>query len=111
MSKARVAQAGAFAIRPLLGKMLWLQIDAEKESRDMIVQIGGLLQSDKVNSLRQALPEEAAGFKAGAATAGWHAKEVKKNEQASGPVAAKVTRICPSLSSWRRPRLTRVVSW
>ena len=52
MSKARVAQAGAFAIRPLLGKMLWLQIGAEKESRDMIVQIGGLLQSDKVNSLR-----------------------------------------------------------
>ena len=55
----------------------------------MIVQIGGLLQDETVNSLRQALAEETAGFKAGAATAGWHARDVKNNEQASGPVAAK----------------------
>ena len=55
----------------------------------MIVQIGGVLPSETVNSLRQALAAEAGAFKAGAATAGWHAREVKKNEQASGPVAAK----------------------
>ena len=55
----------------------------------MIVQIGGLLTSDAVEDLRRELADEAAGFKSGAATAGWHAKEVKKNEQASGPAAAK----------------------
>lgn len=44
----------------------------------MIVQIGGLLQSDKVNSLRQALPEEAAGFKAVAATAGWLPRSLQR---------------------------------
>ncbi len=55
----------------------------------MIVQIGGLLRGDVVDNLRQALAAEAGAFKSGAATAGWHAREVKKNEQASGPMAAK----------------------
>lgn len=55
----------------------------------MIVQIGGLLPDDTVESLRRALQDEAAGFKPGAATAGWHAKAVKNNEQASGAGAAK----------------------
>lgn len=55
----------------------------------MIVQIGGLLADDTLASLRQALGEEAAGFKPGAATAGWHARPVKHNEQASGAAAAQ----------------------
>jgi PKHD-type hydroxylase len=56
----------------------------------MIVQIAGILRRDAADSLRQTLVAEAQTFKPGTATAGWHARDVKKNEQASGPAAARV---------------------
>ena len=76
-------------MRLLFGKLLRLEIGVEEENRRMIVQIGGLLNGDTVNGLRQALAQEPAGFRAGTATAGWYAKEVKNNEQAAGPIASK----------------------
>lgn len=55
----------------------------------MIVQIGGLLPEATVADLRRSLGEDGAQFKPGALTAGWHAKSVKHNEQASGTAAAQ----------------------
>jgi PKHD-type hydroxylase len=55
----------------------------------MIMQIENVLTADAVAEMRNALQAEAAAFKPGAATAGWHAREVKRNEQSAGPAAIK----------------------
>lgn len=55
----------------------------------MIMQIETVLAADAVADLREALRAEAKAFQSGAATAGWHAREVKQNEQSAGPAAAK----------------------
>ena len=56
----------------------------------MILQIAGILDADTVEKIRDSLITEPAAFTAGKATAGWHAKDVKHNDQASGVVASKV---------------------
>ncbi len=53
----------------------------------MIVQIENVLRAEAVEDLRQALRSET--FTPGSATAGWHARGVKTNEQSSGPAARK----------------------
>lgn len=55
----------------------------------MILQIANVLDSGMVTSLREALIAEAGLFQPGAATAGWHARAVKNNEQSAGPAARK----------------------
>jgi PKHD-type hydroxylase len=55
----------------------------------MIMQIETILATDAVAALRSALLAESGAFQSGAVTAGWHAREVKRNEQAVGPAAAK----------------------
>lgn len=47
----------------------------------MLLRIGGLLSPHEIDAIRQALQD--AEFADGRKTAGWHAKEVKRNEQAS----------------------------
>jgi PKHD-type hydroxylase len=56
----------------------------------MIVQIGDVLTAEALAELRNVLSKETDEFRSGAATAGWHARAVKKNEQAAGPAAQKV---------------------
>lgn len=51
----------------------------------MLIQISDVLTPDAVVALREGLQGEAAGFSSGKATAGWAARDVKNNEQASGP--------------------------
>jgi PKHD-type hydroxylase len=53
----------------------------------MIMQIDAVLPPDAVARLSAALASENASFQPGAATAGWHARSVKHNEQASGGAA------------------------
>jgi PKHD-type hydroxylase len=53
----------------------------------MLIQISDVLTPDVVAALRESLTGEAAGFTSGKATAGWAARDVKNNEQASGPAA------------------------
>ena len=53
----------------------------------MLIQIADVLTPDAVAALRESLASEAAGFSPGKATAGWAARDVKNNEQASGPAA------------------------
>jgi PKHD-type hydroxylase len=53
----------------------------------MLIQIADVLTPDAVAALRESLAGEAAGFFPGKATAGWAARDVKNNEQASGPAA------------------------
>lgn len=55
----------------------------------MIMQIDGVLPPEAVASLAAALAAEDQSFQPGSATAGWHARQVKNNEQASGAAAAK----------------------
>ena len=57
----------------------------------MILQIANVLDSGMVTSLREALIAEAGLFQPGAATAGWHARAVKNNEQSAGPAARRGT--------------------
>lgn len=57
----------------------------------MIMQIEAVLTAESVAALRLGLERQAAGFQPGNATAGWHAKAVKTNEQASGSAARHVT--------------------
>jgi len=52
----------------------------------MLIQIADVLTPDAVEALRQSLAVEAV-FSSGKATAGWAARDVKNNEQASGPAA------------------------
>ena len=54
----------------------------------MIMQIENVLAAETAAQLRAALLAESGAFQAGAATAGWHAREVKRNEQSAGPAAA-----------------------
>jgi PKHD-type hydroxylase len=58
----------------------------------MIMQIENVLTANAVAELREALQAEASAFKPGAATAGWHARDVKRNEQAAGPAAIKAVK-------------------
>lgn len=53
----------------------------------MIMQIEGVLTPETTGTLRAALGGAEAGFQPGAATAGWHARGVKNNEQATGAAA------------------------
>lgn len=55
----------------------------------MIMQIDSVLPPEAVASLGAALGSGDASFQSGAATAGWHAREVKNNEQASGVAARR----------------------
>lgn len=55
----------------------------------MIMQIENVLSPEATAELRDALHAEASAFQPGAATAGWHARAVKRNEQSAGPAAAK----------------------
>jgi len=55
----------------------------------MIVQIGDVIQPEKIELMREALGKEPGEFRSGAATAGWHARAVKRNEQAAGLAAQK----------------------
>jgi PKHD-type hydroxylase len=55
----------------------------------MIMQIDAVLPPEAVASLSAALASENASFQPGAATAGWHARSVKHNEQASGGAARR----------------------
>lgn len=56
----------------------------------MIMQIDGVLPPASAERLAAALAGEGAAFQPGAATAGWHARSVKNNEQAAGVVAGRV---------------------
>lgn len=56
----------------------------------MIMQIDGVLPPAAAERLAAALAGEGAAFQPGAATAGWHARNVKNNEQAAGDVAGQV---------------------
>lgn len=53
----------------------------------MIMQIDGVLPPEAVARIAAALAAEDQSFQPGAATAGWHARQVKNNEQAAGPAA------------------------
>jgi PKHD-type hydroxylase len=62
----------------------------------MILQIAGILDAAALQAARAGLQAEA--FLDGAKTAGWHAKDVKKNEQAQGPAAmALIARVQDAL--------------
>jgi PKHD-type hydroxylase len=56
----------------------------------MMIQIADILSADQAARLRAVLSDEKAGFASGKATAGWAARDVKNNEQASGPAAQNV---------------------
>jgi PKHD-type hydroxylase len=56
----------------------------------MMLQIAGVLDSETVENIRARLEVEEAAFTSGKATAGWYAKDVKHNDQASGPAAIAV---------------------
>ena len=56
----------------------------------MMLQIAGVLNLETVEKMRATLATEQATFTAGKATAGWYAKGVKHNDQASGPAAVAV---------------------
>jgi PKHD-type hydroxylase len=51
----------------------------------MLLTIADILPPDRVAEIHQAIASGRIGFQEGAATAGWQAKAVKKNEQALGP--------------------------
>ena len=53
----------------------------------MILQIADILSSEKQAEICDALAQEDAQFTSGKATAGWHAKAVKDNEQSNGLAA------------------------
>jgi PKHD-type hydroxylase len=53
----------------------------------MMIQIADVLAPEAVVALRHSLSGEDAGFASGRATAGWAARDVKNNEQATGAVA------------------------
>lgn len=53
----------------------------------MIFQIGDVLPLEKLTELRTLLATGEAGFASGKTTAGWYAKDVKHNDQATGPLA------------------------
>jgi PKHD-type hydroxylase len=56
----------------------------------MMLQIAGVLDAPTVTAMATRLATEDAAFASGKATAGWYAKDVKHNDQASGPIANDV---------------------
>lgn len=56
----------------------------------MIVQVQDVLSAEMATRLEAELRSPEAAFAPGSSTAGWHAKAVKKNEQASGEAARRV---------------------
>jgi PKHD-type hydroxylase len=56
----------------------------------MILHLADVLDATAIAAARQALAESGKEFADGKSTAGWHAKAVKKNEQARGPAADAV---------------------
>jgi PKHD-type hydroxylase len=56
----------------------------------MMLQIAGVLDTLTVNAIRSRLAADEGIFTPGKSTAGWHAKDVKQNDQAGGPVAGEV---------------------
>ncbi len=53
----------------------------------MIFQIADILAPASVAQMRNALQAEEQAFSSGKATAGWYARDVKHNDQSSGPAA------------------------
>lgn len=53
----------------------------------MILQIADVLTPEQVTKLRAILAGDSASFASGKATAGWYVKDIKNNDQATGPVA------------------------
>ncbi len=53
----------------------------------MLLQMAGVLKPETVENMRGALATEQAAFSSGKATAGWYAREVKHNDQSTGPAA------------------------
>jgi PKHD-type hydroxylase len=56
----------------------------------MMLQIAGILDPQAVEKIRIELALEGAGFASGRATAGWYARDVKHNDQATGAIATQV---------------------
>lgn len=59
----------------------------------MIVQIEKVLDGATVSALRASLQSASASFQSGAQTAGWHARDVKNNEQLASPEARKTCEV------------------
>ncbi len=57
----------------------------------MIVQIADVLDKATVAEFRSTIAANPDAFDDGAKTAGWHAKQVKRNEQATGDAARQLT--------------------
>jgi PKHD-type hydroxylase len=57
----------------------------------VLIQIHGILDGAVLEAVRHTLEAEPKSFAQGKATAGWHAKDVKENEQAKGATADSVT--------------------
>jgi len=57
----------------------------------MFLQIHGVLDGPRVKALREKIEADPEAFRDGRKTAGWHAKDVKNNEQAKGDAATAVT--------------------
>jgi PKHD-type hydroxylase len=53
----------------------------------MMLHIASVLDQETVTTIRASLAREDAAFTAGKSTAGWYAKDVKHNDQATGAVA------------------------
>lgn len=70
-----------------------IAIDREEKNgvAPMIMQIEIVLAANAVGETRIALLAEADAFQPDATTAGWHARELKRNEQSAGPAAAKTS--------------------
>lgn len=59
----------------------------------MIFQIADVLPADQATALRADLEAAPDSFSSGKATAGWYVKDIKHNDQASGPAAEKALNI------------------
>ncbi len=57
----------------------------------MLLQIGDVLSKEQITSLVASLDSVTVTFEDGRKTAGWQAREVKNNLQASGPAATQAT--------------------
>jgi PKHD-type hydroxylase len=56
----------------------------------MMLQIAGILNLETVEDIRAKFAQEESSFASGKTTAGWYAKDVKHNDQATGPAAMEV---------------------
>lgn len=65
----------------------------------MLLQIADILTAEKTTEICHALAREGDYFTPGKATAGWHAKTVKDNEQSTGPAALKAINMVKSALS------------